>query len=123
MGIYEAIKDAIVVAQKADNVDLQKQLLALQTQVIELVEENRALKSQLTTRAQLKFERNGYTLNGERFCSACWDKDGKLVHLREPSVDQGGSPWCPACKQYAPDPTQKTDRDEPGDSSRRSPWS
>ena len=43
MGFYDAFKDVVNVAQKADNVELYKQLLDLGAQALELQEENARL--------------------------------------------------------------------------------
>lgn len=41
MGIYDAFKDALNVAQKADNIELYRQLLDLSAQVLDLQAEMR----------------------------------------------------------------------------------
>ena len=46
MGFYDAFKDALSVAQKADNVELYRQLLDLSAQALDLQEENVRLKSE-----------------------------------------------------------------------------
>ena len=46
MGFYDAFKDAISVAQKADNIELYKQLLDLSAQALDLQEENTRLKAE-----------------------------------------------------------------------------
>lgn len=47
MGWYEAIKDGISLAQKADNVTLVKDLIDAQKQIMELAHENEELKKEL----------------------------------------------------------------------------
>jgi NAD-dependent SIR2 family protein deacetylase len=104
MGIYDAIKDAVQVAQKIDNIDLQKQLLALQTQVVDLVEENRTLKATIATRAELTFARNSYWRGDDGpYCSRCWDAKGTLVHMH---IQKGAYPRCPNCENYAVNPDE-----------------
>ena len=44
MGWFEVFKDVLTVAQKADNVDLVRQLLELNNQALEMQEEIRKLK-------------------------------------------------------------------------------
>ena len=46
MGFYDAFKDALNVAQKADNVELYRQLLDLSAQALDLQEENARLKQE-----------------------------------------------------------------------------
>ena len=46
MGLYEGIKDAIGIAQKADNIELYKQLLDLGAQALDLQAEVARLKEE-----------------------------------------------------------------------------
>ena len=48
MGLYEAFKDAISVAQKADNVELYRQLLDLSAQALDMQAEIARLKEENT---------------------------------------------------------------------------
>jgi hypothetical protein len=100
MGILETVKDAVEVVQKADNIDLLRQLLNIHNDAIKLVEENGSLKSkiqsleeQLKIRDALVFEDNVYWLQKETgkdgpYCSLCWDDKQKLVRLQT-----GSSHW------------------------------
>lgn len=109
MGILETLKDFVTVVQKADNIDLMKGLLEVQTQTDALLEEslrvkaeNAQLREQLATRDRLQFKRNAYWMDDAGpFCSKCWDSEAKLVRLH---VLRSKTPWCPACKTYAHDP-------------------
>ena len=47
MGWYEALKDGISVAQKADNLQLVRDLLEAQQQIFDLVNENNQLKEEI----------------------------------------------------------------------------
>lgn len=44
MGWYEALKDGIIIAQKADNVPLVNELIEAQKQILDLIAENTSLK-------------------------------------------------------------------------------
>lgn len=62
MGILDTAKDVITLVQKADNLELVKQVLALQADIMKMMEENRTLKDeirelkgQLHTKASLTF--------------------------------------------------------------------
>lgn len=55
MGLYEGIKDAIGLAQKADNIDLYKQLLDLGAQALEMQAEITRLREE---NAELKKDRD-----------------------------------------------------------------
>lgn len=46
MGWYEAIKDGITAAQKADNIPLVSNLIEAQKQILDLISENNKLKNE-----------------------------------------------------------------------------
>ena len=103
MGLYEGIKDAIGLAQKADNIELYRQLLDLGAQALELQaeitrlrEENAELKKtedieRRIVRHTLTKENgihDGYpyiTLSDDeqniRYCAVCWGREQKLIQL------------------------------------------
>lgn len=103
MGLYEGIKDAIGIAQKADNIELYRQLLDLgaqaldmQAEITRLREENEDLKkvkdmeSKIVRHTHIKDNgtHNGYpyiTLSDDeqniRYCAVCWGRDQKLIQL------------------------------------------
>lgn len=59
MSILDTLKETIGLIQKVDNIDLYRRMMDLQTQVVELAEENRTLKERLTTADALTFRANG----------------------------------------------------------------
>ena len=95
MGLYEAIKDGVEVARKADNIEVMKQLLDAQREALDLFEENRALKDRIREleekqklQGSLKFRDNQYWReDGETsegpFCTTCWDVENRLVRMRQ----------------------------------------
>ena len=108
MGLYEGIKDAIGIAQKADNIELYKQLLDLgaqaldlQAEVARLKEENAELRKKHDLSSALKRHAESFiTKEGDepvlRYCSHCWDADEKLVQLV--CDEEDGTFVCPHCK-------------------------
>ena len=108
MGVYEAFKDAISLAQKADNVELYRQLLDLSAQALDLQAENTKLReenAELKKRKDLANEilrhKEPYiTLRTDeeklRYCSHCWDTGEKLVQLV--CEERSGTFNCPHCK-------------------------
>jgi hypothetical protein len=99
MGILDTAKDVITLVQKADNLELVKQVLALQNDIMKMMEENRGLrdevrtlKEQLHTKESLVFRNNAYWLPKDDgteegpFCSACHDGDHKLVRMTKMSI-------------------------------------
>lgn len=108
MGILDPAKDVITLVQKADNLDLVKQVLALQSDIMKMMEENRelkdenrALQEQLRVKQALVFHDNKYWLPKEDgtedgpFCSACQDADGRLVRLTAGATR--GTFYCQVC--------------------------
>jgi len=94
--------------QQIDNVDLYQKILDLQSEVMELCDENAALKAQVKhlsekfgLKESLVFEKNFYWLpeqGGESksgpFCSSCWDSQMNLIRL---VTVQGKYYGCPTC--------------------------
>lgn len=110
MGWYEAIKDAIGVAQKADNIDLTRQLLDVQKEMMDIQQENFELKKHVqelneiidkTSHVEYNDVRNAvYEVledgkeNGP-YCTHCWEADKKLISL----LKSGATRYkCPHCK-------------------------
>ncbi len=103
MGFYDAFKDALNLAQKADNVELYRQLLDLSAQALDLQAENAKLKAALSECQKTKDIENDIeyhktvlvdsyhteypyiTLKSDeekiRYCAICWGKDHKLIPL------------------------------------------
>lgn len=122
MGLYDAMKDAINLAQKADNIELYRQLLDLSAQALELQAEVARLKEE---NAELKKRRNVadrvvrheepcITLEGDTtalyYCSHCWDSEQLLIQL---SCHANGTFVCPHCQakgNYSNEQKRKADR-------------
>ena len=108
MSFYDALKDAISVAQKADNVELYRQLLDLGAQALELQaevsrlkEENAVLKKKHDLSSLLQRHKELFiTKEGEepvlRYCSHCWDSNEKVIQLL--CDEEDGTFICPHCK-------------------------
>ena len=101
MSFYDALKDAISIAQKTDNIDLYRKLLDLsqdaldmQNKIYQLTCENQKLKSQveeLTAAASieedLELQPGGFLIrlserekgSNIRYCAACWQNVKKLM--------------------------------------------
>ena len=94
MSLYDAMKDAVSLAQKADNIELYRQLLDLsaqaldlQAEVAQLKEENDELKKNRDISERIVRHRNPFiTLEGDKleikYCAVCWDSDGKLIQMK-----------------------------------------
>ncbi|MCR5766186.1 MAG: hypothetical protein K6G09_09460 [Treponema sp.] len=107
MGLYEGIKDVANLVQKADNIELYKQLLDLsaqaldmQSKISELTNENKALKEQQDLSNRIERHKEPYiTLKDDElhilYCSHCWDVNKKLI---QGECDINGHFYCPECK-------------------------
>lgn len=109
MGVYEAIKDCVSIAQKADNIPLVEKLIDAQKQILDLMEENRKLKEDLrkneetetVAKSIVRHKEAFITLKDDTdkkvFCSCCWGRDRKLIQVQ---VGQYATYQCQACKSY-----------------------
>ena len=107
MGLYEAFKDAISVAQKADNVELYRQLLDLsaqaldmQAEIAKLKEENMELRKRRDVASEIiRHDEPCITLKNDDhslcYCSHCWDSQQLLIQL---NCHENGTFECPHCK-------------------------
>lgn len=94
MSILDDLKNVASTIQKIDNIELYRQILDLQNEVLQVVTENMELKGQLarareqlSVRQSLRFENNAYwtgedleTSDGP-FCAKCWDTKQQLVRM------------------------------------------
>lgn len=115
MSIIENAKEAVKLVQQIDNIELYRTILNLQAEIMEVVDQNRTLKSeneelkeQLKFKEGLIFEGKAYWFKNSEgikegpFCSNCWDVKKLSVRLH---VD-GTYHFCPNCKvefRYPPD--------------------
>lgn len=109
MGFYEAMKDAVSLAQKADNIELYRQLLDLsaqaldlQAEVAKLREENAELKKAQNLDADIEYHLDPYITRKSdkkliKYCAACWADKKKLVPVQ---IWGGGEYRCPLCQVH-----------------------
>lgn len=109
MAIYDIVKDAIGIAQKADNIDLYKKLLEIGQMALDLQNENAEMKKKIEELTRSKhFEEDivrhiqpYYTLKSDGedssiyYCSTCYGKENKKIQMVS---SDNGKLWCPACK-------------------------
>lgn len=112
MGVYEAIKDALKVAQASDNAPLIKSLTAalmeshaLSERLYELKARVRELEEALSERRHLVFDGSKfYRAEGDEipYCRVCWESEKKALHLE----DWGRGDWhCRICRNTFNDGT------------------
>jgi|SRR3989338_3182982 len=110
MAIFDELKSVAKTLREADKIPqyeqilaVQEKLLEMQKRIMDIEEENRALKNQLNIKSKLVYERGSYWIKEDNisegpFCSRCWDVTNKLVRTRQlPS----GNFLCKECKSYA----------------------
>ena len=110
MGLYEGIKDAIGIAQKADNIELYRQLLDLGSQALEmqaeitkLREENEELKGANDLESRIiKHDEPYFTLQDENekicYCATCWGNQNKLIQMKRINHNGRNKLQCNICK-------------------------
>ncbi len=90
MGLVDTVKDMVVLVQKADNVELLKQVLALQNDALRTTQEVQQLKDRireleglLAASKAMTFRAPFYFATDDpvAFCPRCWEKDHKALHL------------------------------------------
>lgn len=108
MGLYEAMKDVVSLAQKADNIELYRQLLDLsamamdlQAEVARLREENTELKKIRKLEDDIEYYVDAFITRKSdtkpiKYCAACWADKKKLVPLQDIKWDNYECPLCKA---------------------------
>ncbi len=112
MGLYEGIKDAIGIAQKADNIELYRQLLDLGAQALEmqaeiarLTAENEELRKTRDIESDIEYYVDAFVTRKSdekpiKYCAACWVDKKKLVPLQDRQWENYD---CPLCKSHVVD--------------------
>jgi hypothetical protein len=113
VSLYDAAKDALKVAQKADNIELIQRLLDVQQQALEMQDkqyeskkqidllrlEVESLTSQLEDKHALNYLFEAYwKIMGEvrdgPFCPRCWDKNHDQIRMQKFDVKTHRCPEC-----------------------------
>lgn len=109
MSWYDLFKDVITAAQKADNIELYKQLLDLQKAMQDMQQENFELKKKneeltsiIDTSKRIVYSKKRgavYVINDDGskegpYCTHCWETDKLTVSLH----NYGSYYHCPHCK-------------------------
>jgi regulator of replication initiation timing len=117
MGVIETATELAKLAQQIGNIEVYEKVIALQSQVMELISANMGLREELqplknelrrlTDRTEiaktLKPEDNNYYtyVDGKRdgpFCTVCWDVDNRLVRMYSFNVPGSGTRYrCDYC--------------------------
>ena len=101
MSLYDGLKDVISIAQKADNVELYRQLLDLSAEALDM--QNHELKNELSKEKSIQrhIDGNYITLKDDdlqiKYCATCWGSERKLIQLRK-DIDKNSHHSCPVCQ-------------------------
>lgn len=115
MGIYstakETIKDAVNMAQQADNIPLYKSVLDAYNSAIELMSENVDLREEIKELKEQVFKKGhvikiaeAYYLHDDNkdlegpYCMRCYDDQQKLIHYGLTKDYSNPRAKCPVCK-------------------------
>lgn len=124
MGVIENLRAAVEIAQKVDNIDLYRQLLASQQDAMELMQKNAdqakrihdlegqkaSLEEAIRLQAALVFRDGAYWRrdqpDGPPYCHGCWGDGRKLV----PLVIYDDMYRCMRCKEGWLRPSRASER-------------
>ena len=121
MGVIDTLKDVVTLVQKADNIELTKKIIGLQTDILAMTEENRSLRDKvskleaaLDLRGKMHFEKDAYWMGDGRtekdgpYCPRCYDIDGRPVRM---TLGYDDFFRCPQCKTSVQIPGIKPPKD------------
>ena len=97
--IKSARPDPVLAEAQERLLELGEIALKAREEIDDLARENRELRAQLELKGKTRFEKNLRWSADEPdhpYCAACWESDGKAVHVTRL---RGHSYRCPACKQ------------------------
>lgn len=110
MGILDNAKEVAKAVQEIHNLELYQRVLALHSDIIDLVEENNRLRDEnkeltrtLALRQKMHFTEPFYYQEGDKtpYCPACWEAHNVAVHVTFAFDNPERTRWdCPHCKQH-----------------------
>jgi len=108
MGAIDNVKEVAKLVKDLGNMELYRQILDLQGEIMELTQENREMQNRvhelektLNQVKQMKFQPPFYYIEGDPVphCPRCWEVDRRAVHFLEPVKVMAGTRYdCPQCK-------------------------
>ena|SRR5690348_8741855 len=108
MGAVEDIKAVADLVKKFNDIELNRRILALENEVLDLSREKRRaeerieeLERSLRLNAELKFKEPFYWLGDDQtpFCAVCWEEGRKAIHVHYETSNNAKQYWtCPNCK-------------------------
>jgi hypothetical protein len=108
MGAIDNVKEVAKLVRELGNMELYRQILDLQGEIMELTQANRELQTKvreleetLNQVGQMEFRTPFYYAEGDDIphCPRCWEVDKKAVHYPDPFRSAAGPVYtCPQCK-------------------------
>lgn len=103
MNVISEIKEIINLVQAIGNRDLHRKIVDLETEIIEIMRENRTLKESLNVSKNLSYRKPFYYLQDDPvpYCPCCWEEKRLPIHLKEVYCHPDSSYRydCPSCKE------------------------
>lgn len=113
MSILDDAKTAVKLVQDIGNVEATKEIVNLQSEIVELVQERNDLKTkiqelekQINLKSTLNFKNNMYYQTEDNgvedgpFCSGCFDNTRKIIRLQANLAGDGNRYYeCPICNK------------------------
>lgn len=110
MGIIEEVKQIAKAVRQTENTELYGQILDLQSDVMDLLQQNQELTDKLADLQQKKEIENSLHFKNDKYwmqkdgvetgplCTMCWDADKKLIYLHKADNGYGNEYYsCPKC--------------------------
>jgi hypothetical protein len=108
MGVVENMKEMADLIKKLGDIELNRKVLTLETEVLDLTREKRRaeekveeLERTLRFKGDLKFKEPFYWLGDDQtpYCPVCWEDKHKALHVHYSHANNHGQYWaCPNCK-------------------------
>ena len=117
MGAIDNVKEVAKLVKDLGNMELYRQILDLQGEIMELTQGNRELQTQLqelqdtlSQVGQMTFRSPFYYADGDEvpYCPRCWEVDKRAVHFPPPFHSAAGPVYtCPECKRRIVHPRER----------------
>jgi len=117
MGVIDNVKEVANLVKELGNIELYRQILDLQGEIMELTQFNRdlqekndQLQSTIKTSNLMSFKTPFYYVEGDDVphCPRCWEADQKAIHYPPPFQSAGGDiHTCPECKHQITHPRRR----------------
>ena len=108
MGIIENAKEIADIIKKYDDIELNRKIVELEGEIIELTRTNRLLEEEIeelkqlvSLTKQMNWKKPFYYIEGDEtpFCPNCWEAGKNTIHLTNTGTIR--NPWyCPKCKTH-----------------------